>query len=86
MIRIWAKIMKDGKIIKDTIYESFAPVSYTTFYESLVEICHSFDITTPVMIKKHFDNFNEFNNTRFLPRDFLEHVPFDYLVIENALL
>lgn len=85
MLRIWAKIIINGKIKRDIIYESYTPVTYDTFYEGLVEICHKFDISTPIFIKKHFENFNEFNHVKFLPRDFIESVNFDSLVIENAI-
>lgn len=86
MIRLWAKIMVNNKIKKDAIYEEFAPLSATTFYDCLTEICHKFDISTPVVIAKHYENFCEFNHVKFLPRDFIDSVSFDSLIIENALI
>ena len=35
---------------------------------------------------KHIFNFAKFNHVRFLPRDFVEGVDFDYLLLENIVV
>lgn len=86
MIRLWAKVMVDHKIKKDLIYESIEQYSRDTFFLHISEICHQLDIPTPVLINAHFSTYENFNNIKFLPRDFVESIDFDNLVIENALL
>ncbi len=85
MIKIWAKIMVDHKIKKDIIYESMENYSRDELFEHVSEICHLLDIPTPVLINAHFSSYENFNNIKFLPRDFVESIDFDNLVLENAL-
>lgn len=86
MIRLWAKILKDQKICKSYIYESIDKFSPDTFFLHMQKICHTLDISTPVILKSHIQNLINFNTVSFLPRDFVEVVSFDKLVIENATL
>jgi hypothetical protein len=86
MFRIWAKVITDGKIIKQTTYESNEKFSYSNFFEYLAAICSELDIATPVLIKPHIFNYAKFNTVRFLPRDFAEPVNFDKLVLENIVI
>ena len=85
MLKIWAKIMVDHKIKKDIIYESIENYSRETFFDHVSEICYQLNIPTPVLINAHYHTYENFNNTKFLPRDFVESVDFDYLIFENAL-
>ena len=86
MMRIWVKVMKGDKILKDTIYQNYGEVTFDTFFTHLSAICHELDIPTPVLLKTHVQNFNEFHNMRFLPRDFVESIDFDKFVLEDALM
>ena len=86
MIRLWAKIMIDHRIKKDLIYESIEHYSRDTLFSHISEICHQLDIPTPVIINAHYLTYENFNNIKFVPRDFVENIDFDSLVIENALL
>ena len=45
-----------------------------------------FDIPTPIILKSHITNYVDFNNTTFLPRDFVESIDFDRFIIENAVI
>lgn len=85
MLKIWAKIMVDHKIKKDIIYESIENYSRETFFDHVSEICYQLNIPTPVLINAHYHTYENFNNIKFLPRDFVESVDFDYLIFENAL-
>ncbi len=86
MVRIWAKVMKEHRIINQCVYENFDPLDYSRFNEYLRDICERLDISTPVMIKTHIFNYAKYNNVKFVKDDFLEPVDFDKLVLENALL
>ena len=82
-MRIWAKVMTDGKIKKQTVYEKAEPLTYSSRFDYMAEICTQLDVPTPVLVKAHIFNFAKFNHVKFTQSDFLEDIPFDHLWIEN---
>lgn len=86
MFRIWAKVIKDGKIIDQLTYEREDKFTYSQFFRYLADICEGLDIATPVLLKTHIFNYAKFNTVRFIPRDFAEAVDFDKLVLDNIVL
>lgn len=82
-MRIWAKVMTDGKIKKQTVYEKAEPLTYSALFDYMAEICTQLDVPTPVLVKAHIFNFAKFNHVKFTQSDFLEDIPFDHLWIEN---
>lgn len=85
MVRIWAKVMKGEKIIKQLTYEREDKFTYSQFFVYLSDICEGLDIATPILLKTHIFNFAKFSTVRFLPRDFTETPDFDKLVLENIV-
>lgn len=83
MFRIWAKVIREEKIIKQLTYESDDKFVYSQFFKYLADICEELDIATPVLMKTHIFNYAKFSTVRFLPRDFAESVDFDKLVLDN---
>ena len=86
MVRIWAKVMKNNKIIAQTVFERFEILDYDNFFDYLREICQTLDLPTPVLIKNHLFNYAKYNNVRFKQDDFVEPISFDMLVLENAFI
>ena len=86
MIRIWARTVNEDKITRSFIYESIDNFNEANFYKHIERICHEIDIPTPAILKSHIDNYVDFNNSVFLPRDFIESIDFDKFIIENAAL
>ncbi len=85
MIRIWAKVIKDDKIIKQTVYEREGITDYAEFFNYTMDICNLLDVPTPVLIKTHLFNYAKYNSVRFKATDFVESIDFDKLIFENAL-
>lgn len=85
MLRIWAKVLKEGKIISQTTYEREEAFSYADFFGYLADICGTLDIPTPVLLKPHLFQYAKFRHVVFRPSDFMESVAFDRLVLENIL-
>ncbi len=83
MFRIWARIEKQHKIIRQLTYENEAKFEWSDFFTYLSDICSELDVATPVLLKTHIFNYAKFNRVNFLPRDFMESVNFDRLVLEN---
>ena len=86
MVRIWAKLIKNDKILKQTVYEREGVTDYSLFFEYVRDICETLDCPTPVVIKTHLFNYAKYNMVRFKSDDFVEKTDFDKLVLENALL
>ena len=86
MVRIWAKVIKRGKIVKQYVLEKTETMDYSKFFEYVREICENLDIPTPVIIKTHLFNYANYNNLKLKADDFVEKIYFDRLVLENAFL
>ncbi|HIY77832.1 MAG TPA: hypothetical protein H9728_02195 [Candidatus Borkfalkia excrementavium] len=86
MFKIWAKIYRGGKIRRQFVYEGGEKLTYSHFLNYLFDICRELDCPTPVLLKTHIMNFAKFNHVKFLPRDFVEGVDFDYLLLENIIV
>ena len=82
-MKIWAKLMLDGKIKKQTVYEKDEKLTYSHFFDYLVDVCATLDIPTPVLLKTHLFDYAKFNHVKFAPRDFVEAFPYDCLWLEN---
>ena len=85
MFRIWAKVYEEDRIAKQITYENGEKFTYSNFFSYLAEICDKLDIPTPVLLKTHIFNYAKFNHVVFRPRDFMESVEFEKLVLENLL-
>lgn len=83
MLRIWAKVYSEDRIVKQLTYESEKKFTYADFFTYLTEICDKLDIPTPLLVKTHLFNYAKFNHVVFKRGDFMEQVDFDKLVLEN---
>ncbi len=82
-MRIWAKLMTDGRIRQQFVYENPEKMTYSHFFDYLTEICQNLDIPTPVLTKTHIFNFAKFNHVKFPAKDFVESLGYDCLFLEN---
>lgn len=83
MLRLWAKIICNDKIVKQYIWEKDERLNFSHFYGYVSDICDELDIPTPVILKTHISQFKSFHHVKFIPRDFVDSVAFDKLWIEN---
>jgi len=84
MFKIWAKTIKNHKILQSYLYHSADKFNPDDFLYYLTDICHDMDIPTPVILSSHVKNYTQFNIAKFRSTDFVEHVGFDLLQLENA--
>lgn len=80
MMKVWGKVFKGEKIVNHCVVEVNPSVS--TFFDMIKNVCESLDIPTPVILKKHVLDFNQFSMTLFKPTDFVENFVFDRVIIE----
>ncbi|MBR2384861.1 MAG: hypothetical protein IKA99_04530 [Clostridia bacterium] len=83
MVKLWIKLIKDDKIIKDVVVEKQDAFEWVNFADYLTEGLYALDEPTPVVIKHHIIDFAKFHVVRFRPSDFVESVNFDYMWVEN---
>ena len=84
MVRIWAKVMLEQKIIKETMFESDEAFDIQHLPLYLMDICEKLDLSVPVILSKHVRYYYLFNLTKFSIDDFIGESGFDELVLENA--
>ena len=83
MFRLWGKLWKDSRMIRDTVI-SLPPVDTRTLriFQALEEICLEFDLGKPIWLEKNIREFQSHNKTRFTKDSFIESIDFDYLEIQ----
>ena len=82
--RIWAKTVKGDKITRDYMYTLDGPLDEERMFEYICEITRAMDIATPLVLKHHVYNFVHFNIAKFLAREYVEPVDFDFFTLENT--
>ncbi len=82
--QIWAKTYKGDRITRNYMYTLDGPFDEERFFEYLCDITHALDIPTPILLKSHIYHYVHFNVARFLAREFVDAVDFDYLTLENS--
>ncbi len=82
-MKIWAKILKQHKIIKEAVREFPArPSDAQGWLFVLTELAKPLDLACPVLLKKHEQELARFNRTTFSQMDFIESVSFDRFEVE----
>jgi len=90
MFRVWGKIFKNNRLIKDiTVENPSLTMSRTAkVYQALDEMCYAFDLQVPIWLDSNKQEFIRHDKTRFYQDSFIESIDFDYLefhVIEENL-
>ena len=79
-MRIWFKIWKDTKLIKDhTVINAEDDTRTHKVFASLEEACHELNLGTPVWLEKNIKDFKRFSRCRFSQDNFMEVIDFDFL-------
>ncbi len=84
MFKLWAKIIKDNKIISDMVIENDNQELNRTrkIYQAIDDLCYSFDLAKPIWLDITISDFKKHDKTRFTQDNFIESINFDYLEIE----
>lgn len=83
MFRIWAKIFKENRMIRDMVVCNDNPKMKRTHkvFEAIDDICHAYDLSKPIWLDSTINDFKRHDKTRFTKDNFMEPVDFDYLEI-----
>ncbi len=79
-MRIWAKIFKDTRLLRDTVVEDNSDETRThKVFRALESICYEFDLGKPIWLDATVKEFQRHAKTRFTQDNFIEHIDFDFL-------
>lgn len=83
MFRLWAKIFKDNRMIKDTVIcNDNEKINRTSkIFGAVDEICYEFDLSKPIWLESTINDFRIHDKTRFNRDNFIDEIDFDYLEI-----
>ena len=83
MFRLWARIFKDGHLLKDTCIEDGRKDTRThKVFHALDEVCCQFDLGRPIWLDKTISDFKRHSKVRFTEDNFIEGIDFDHLEIQ----
>ena len=83
MFRLWAKIFKDNRLLRDTVIcdDSTQATRTAKIFHAVTQACMEFDLAEPIWLPANIKEFQRRDKTRFTQDSFIEHIDFDYLEI-----
>lgn len=83
MFRLWAKLLKDNHLLKDTVIIDDREDTRThKVFQALEDVCYEFDLGKPIWLDSNINDFKRHSKTRFSKDNFVEEISFDYLEIQ----
>ena len=80
MFRMWIKLWKANRLVKDMTVENAEPVNRTKkIFEALDRACAEWDLPKPILLQSNLKEFKSMSRTRFGQDSFIETVDFDWL-------
>ncbi len=81
-MRIWFKIWKSNRLIKDTVITDESEDTRThKIFRALEEVCYEFDLSKPIWLDATVEEFKKHGKARFTQDNFVEGIGFDFLEI-----
>ncbi len=82
MFRMWAKIFKDNRMLRDTVIcNSDNDTRTHKVFAAVDSVCYEFDLGKPLWLDANISDFKRHAKTRFYQDNFIESIEFDYLEI-----
>ena len=83
MFRMWGKLWKDNRLLRDTVAANgdYSMSRTAMVFQALDEICREFDLGQPIWLDSNIKDFKLHDKTRFTRDSFIEEIDFDYLEI-----
>lgn len=83
MFRLWAKIIKDNHLLKDTVICDDSEDTRThKVFHAIKEACYEFDLGKPIWLDSTISEFKRHDKARFTADNFIESIEFDYMEIQ----
>ncbi len=82
MFRLWAKLFKDNRMVRDIVIANEADETRThKIFQALDDVCHAFDLGKPIWLDTNIEEFQKHSKVRFYQDNFIESIEFDYMEI-----
>ncbi|WMJ85501.1 hypothetical protein [Anaerocolumna sp. MB42-C2] len=83
MFRLWAKIFKDNRMLRDMVVCNDNKNLNRTqkIFAAVDEICYTYDLSKPIWLDSTIADFKKHDKTRFTQDNFIDRIDFDYLEI-----
>ena len=82
MFRLWVKLLKDNRMLRDTVICDETDDTRTLkIFRSLEKACYEFDLGKPIWLNSTVDEFRRHSKARFYQDNFIEAIDFDYMEI-----
>lgn len=83
MFRLWAKVFKENRMIKDMVVcnDSEGLRRTQKVFAAVDEICYTYDLSKPIWLNTTVKDFKKHDKARFTKDNFMETIDFDYLEI-----
>ena len=83
MFRLWAKVFKENKLLKDIVIENDSTELNRTrkVFNAIDSICYEFDLSNPIWLDATVAEFKKHAKARFYQDNFVDSIDFDYLEI-----
>lgn len=79
-MRIWFKMMKDNRLLKDITQTDDTDETRThKIFQAVEEMCYEFDLGKPIWLESNVNEFKRHGKTRFTQDSFIEEIPFDFI-------
>lgn len=83
MFRLWIKIIKEGRLVKDAVMEDGSNKTRThKIFDGLENACVQFDLGKPIWLDSTIADFKRLGKARFTADNFIEPIDFDYMEIQ----
>lgn len=83
MFRLWVKIIKENRLVADTVIEDTSDKTRThKIFDGLEEACVKFDLGKPMWLDSTVSDFKRLSKARFTKDNFIEPIDFDYMEIQ----
>lgn len=83
MFRLWGKIFKDNRMLKDmTVSNDTEDTRTHKIFQALETICCAWDLSVPIWLDSTVAEFKRRSKTRFYQDNFMDSIDFDYLEIQ----
>lgn len=82
-MRIWAKIFKDNRMLRDVVIENNEEDTRThKVFAAIEEISYIFDVSKPIWLDVNVKDFKKHAKVKFRQDSFVEDIEFDYLELQ----
>ncbi len=75
--RLWVRLMKRHRVERDALIEC----EHENAEEALRDLLPALDLSQPMWLPRHRQDWEEYSLTRFRPEHFVESVDFDYMEV-----